>query len=83
MLVVATRGRRLENFPASRLFFAEPNQISLVKFNDIVSLCDSLALPKDDHNLYHNLPHSRLVHDVLIEPDIDEDSDNDICLSLT
>ena len=72
-----SRGRRPQNFPAVCPLFVDKPKISPAKFNDLVSLCDSLAIPRDYHSFYHNLPHCGNARDALAEPDVEEDSDND------
>ena len=44
---------------------------------DLVSLCDSLAIPRDYHAFYHSLPHCSKMRDALTEPDELEESDNE------
>jgi hypothetical protein len=78
---VSSRGpggrRRCQKFQGAQCLFTEPPKISLLKYNDLISLCDSFAIPRDYHSFYHNLPHSGQVREALPEPDEEEASDND------
>lgn len=75
---VGGRGRRPESFPEERpLFGGQTPKIALAKFNDLISLCDSLVIPRDYHAFYHSLPHCNKVRDALTEPDELEESDNE------
>ena len=52
--------------------FTEGRPISVLKYNDLVYMCTSLAIPKDYHAFYHNLKHDSTVRDALPEPDVEE-----------
>jgi hypothetical protein len=71
------RGRCPVLFPEASPIFVNPPAITLAKFLDLVSLCDSLAIPRDYHAFYHNLPHSGAMRDALTEPDANEDSETE------
>jgi len=55
----------------------KPPAISKAKYNDLISLCDSLAIAREHHHFYQSLVCSESVSDRLAEPDQDENTNAD------
>jgi len=70
------RGRRQSKFPDNIPLFVSPPAISQLKYNDLITLCDSLAIPRDYHSFYRSLNNNVSVRDYLPEPDQSEIIDN-------
>jgi hypothetical protein len=74
----SARGRRPDTMPESiRSLFSQPPPISDAKFKDLISLCNSQAIPRDYHSFYQSLSHSSASRDVLTEPDACDDIEQD------
>jgi len=78
------RGRKVETKSTASMpvtlpcLYSSPVLISKVKYDDLISLCDSLAIITDHHPFYRGLAwkHSA-AEERLPEPDIEEDTDED------
>jgi len=84
LLVTQAQGRRSRHPPTVINMEADldplrtkPPAISKAKYNDLISLCDSLAIPREHHHFYQSLVCSESVVDRLAEPDVDENSDGE------
>ena len=84
LLVTQAQGRRSRHPPTVINMEADldplrtkPPAISKAKYNDLISLCDSLAIPRKHHHFYQSLVCSESVVDRLAEPDVDENSDGE------
>ena len=53
---------------------AYPKRLPLAaaKYKDLQDLCKSLVIPRIHHDLYKNLPYSKVVRDALEEPDVED-----------
>jgi len=59
--------------PALKPLYKEQQRISKAKYDDLMSLCSSMAIPREYHAFYESLPHDDKATDVLPEPDANED----------
>ena len=77
---VGGRGRRRTEFPVVSPLYKSPTPINSLKWKDLLSLCVSLAIPRDYHGFYRNLTFSDSCRNALTEPDIldDEIEDRDV-----
>jgi len=73
-------GRRRTEFPLLSPLYKSPTPINPLKWMDLISLCDSLAIPRDYHGFYKSLTFSDLCRNALTEPDILEDENEDMNL---
>ena len=73
------RGRRPTVLPTEvPELYSGPVPISKAKYDDLQSLCTSLAIPHDYHHFYQSLTWSSSVkRERLPEPDVEENSDTD------
>ena len=59
--------------PGLKPLYKEQQRISKAKYDDLMSLCSSMAIPREYHAFYESLPHDDKATDVLPEPDANED----------
>ena len=77
---VTTVGRRRKHSDLPPQIVLKPlykgqQSISKAKFDDLLSLCSSMAIPREYHSFYQSLPHDDKATDALPEPDATEDDD--------